>query len=296
MARDVRGDGLDAVFAGCDAVVHLAWALQPSHDVQALHETNVEGSRHVMEAVARAEVPAFVYASSVGAYAPGPDEKRQRVGEDWPATGVAASTYSRQKAEVERMVDAFARDRPQTRVVQLRKALVFKREAASEISRLFLGPLGVFARFADPRFIPAFPHEPRLCFQVVHSDDAGDAYLRAVTSDVRGAFNIATEPVIGADELRDLLDARPVGLPPAAARVAGAALWQARLVAAEPLMHTTRARTELGWAPRHDAVDTVRELLAGFRARAGTATPPLEPRPGGEHIRLDAAAAGSLPG
>ena len=31
----------------------------------------------------------------------------------------------------------------------------------------------------------------------MHSDDVADAYRRAVTGDVRGAFNIAADPVIG---------------------------------------------------------------------------------------------------
>ena len=51
------------------------------------------------QAAVRASVPALVVASSVGAYAPGP--KDERVGEDWPVTGVPGSSYSRDKADVE---------------------------------------------------------------------------------------------------------------------------------------------------------------------------------------------------
>src|SRR5215213_2680205 len=38
-------------FAGADAVVHLAWRIQPSHDEPALRRTNVDGSRQVAAAV-----------------------------------------------------------------------------------------------------------------------------------------------------------------------------------------------------------------------------------------------------
>ena len=30
---DIRHDDLEAAFRGADAVVHLAWAIQPSHDM-----------------------------------------------------------------------------------------------------------------------------------------------------------------------------------------------------------------------------------------------------------------------
>ena len=80
-------------------------------------------------------MPALVYASSVGAYSPGP--KDRRVDESWPTAGIESSFYSRHKAEVERLLDRFERETPSVRVVRLRPALIFKREAASGIRRLF---------------------------------------------------------------------------------------------------------------------------------------------------------------
>ena len=105
----------------------------------------------------------------------------------------------------------------------------------------------------------------------MHSDDVGDAYQRAVTGEVRGAFNIAAEPVIGAVELATLLKARPVSIPPRVLRAAAAATFALRLQPAEPgwvdlalqvpLMSTERARRELGWsAPRRDAGRSRRSL------------------------------------
>jgi len=52
-----------------------------------------------------------------------------------------------------------------------------------------------------------------------------------------------------------------------------------------PLMSSARAREELGWEPRHSAVDALEELLAGMREGDGGATPPLEPDSAG--VRLD---------
>ena len=67
----VEGDLTDAaslarICDGCDAVFHVAadyrlWAPQP----QQLYQTNVEGTRSLLEAVKRAGVPRMVYTSSV---------------------------------------------------------------------------------------------------------------------------------------------------------------------------------------------------------------------------------------
>jgi UDP-glucose 4-epimerase len=63
---DIREDDLQPLFRGADAVVHLAWAIQPSRNQEALGRTNILGSQRLFWAVAESGVPALVYASSVG--------------------------------------------------------------------------------------------------------------------------------------------------------------------------------------------------------------------------------------
>src|SRR5436305_10171249 len=135
---DVRSCDLASHFRGADAVVHLAWLIQPSRDLDTTRAVNVDGSARVFEAVAAAVVPALVYASSVGAYSAGP--KDRLVDESWPTSGIETSFYSRHKAAVERILDSFEAAHPEMRIVRLRPGLIFQREAASEIRRLFAGP------------------------------------------------------------------------------------------------------------------------------------------------------------
>lgn len=52
-AADVASDDLVPHFRGADAVVHLAWIFQPTHDHVATWRNNVLGSIRVFEAVAR---------------------------------------------------------------------------------------------------------------------------------------------------------------------------------------------------------------------------------------------------
>jgi UDP-glucose 4-epimerase len=285
---DVTSSDLAPLFRGADCVVHLAWLIQPSRDAETLRATNVHGSSRVFEAVAEAGVPSLVYASSVGAYSPGP--KKRRVDESWPTNGIRTSFYSRHKAEVERILDSFERDRPETRVVRLRPGLIFKREAASGILRLFAGPF-LPSPLVRRELVPFVPDTPRLRFQAVHSRDVGDAYRLAVVGDSRGAFNVAAEPVLDPAELARLLGARTIPVPGGVLRGLAAATWKLRLqptppgwvdlALGVPLLDTTRARSELGWEPRYGAGEALVELLEGMRERAGAPTPPLDPGSGG---------------
>src|SRR5215207_9709199 len=96
LSADVASDDLSGAFAGAHAVIHLAWLIQPSRDGAELERVNVEGSRRVFEAAAAAGAGALVHASSIGAYSPGP--KDRRVDESWPTDGIESSFYARHKA------------------------------------------------------------------------------------------------------------------------------------------------------------------------------------------------------
>src|SRR3954465_11273789 len=163
---DIVDADLVPLFTGADAVVHLAWAIQPSRDLNELWRINVHGSDRVCRAVAEAGVPTLVYASSVGVYSPGP--KDRRVDESWPTDGVPTSFYAQHKAEVERRLDKFEIEHPHLRVARLRRGLIFKRGGASGIRRLFAGPLLPSALVAPSR-IPFVPNLHELRFQAVHS-------------------------------------------------------------------------------------------------------------------------------
>ncbi|MDY7089741.1 MAG: NAD-dependent epimerase/dehydratase family protein [Actinomycetota bacterium] len=280
-------DQLAEVFAGADAVVHLAWQIQPSHGQRLLYRTNVLGSRAVARAVLRAGVGTLVFASSVGVYSAGP--KQAFVRESWPRAGVLQSSYSRHKALVERMLDQVEAGHPQLRVVRLRPGLIFQRAVGTEISRYFAGPL-LPARLLRPQWLPVVPSHPGLRMQAVHADDVADAYARVLLSDAQGAFNIAAGPVLDPGIAARAFHGVRVPVPGFALTGAAAASWWLRLQPVDagwvhlalraPLMSCDRAATELGWSPRRDAVGALRELIAGMADRAhNDSGPPLSGDP-----------------
>jgi nucleoside-diphosphate-sugar epimerase len=278
-------DPLTDAFAGAGAVIHLAWQIQPSHDRAALRRTNVTGTRHVADAVVRAGVPALVVASSVGAYAPGPGD--ERVTEEWPATGVPGSSYSRDKADQEAVLDEVELANPDLRVVRLRPGLTFQRSAAAQITRYFIGPLAPLSLLRLGR-LPVVPYDRALRVQAVHADDVARAYVRAAVSDVHGAFNIAAEPVLDGALLAKRYHGRPVPLPPPVLRLGAELTWRTRLQPTEPgwvrlatklpLMSTERAERVLGWRPHVSALDALAELLDGLARGTGAPAPALRPR------------------
>jgi UDP-glucose 4-epimerase len=278
---------LEEAFAGVDAVVHLAWQIQPNHNLTLLHRTNVTGTSNVLEATARMGAKQVVCASSVGAYSQaGKDQRRD---ESWPAGGMAGSHYSRHKAEQEKLLDDFAAAEPGIAVARLRPGLIFQGDAGSEIGRYFLGRILSRLVPRNPR-VPLLPVPGNLVFQAVHAKDVADAYWRVVDQRASGAFNIAAEPVLNPQELARILGARRIlPIPLKLLHAVVDLTWRARIqptdagwvamAAGAPIMDTSRARRILGWEPKVSSIDAVKELIAGMGAGEGVnPSPALKPR------------------
>jgi nucleoside-diphosphate-sugar epimerase len=287
-SADVADDDLVPILRGADCVVHLAWLFQPTHQPDLTWRANAVGTSRLLDAVAEAGVRAVVVASSIGAYSP--RTSLSPVTEDWPTHGPSKASYAREKAYVERLLDAFEARHSEARVVRMRPAFIFQRAAATQQRRLFAGPL-VPGSLVRPSLLPVLPVPRGLHLQALHADDAAQAFRLAATLPVSGAFNIAAEPVLHPDDLAALFDARAVEVPPRLVRPVLSAAWSAHLVPAAPdlldavlrlpIMDTARARLELGWVPRTGAAEAVAELLTGLREGATGDTPPLSGRAGG---------------
>ena len=138
--RTSRGSPLRPLFQGADAVVHLAWLIQPARDQQLVHEVNVDGSARVFTAAAAAGVR-HARVRLLG--------RRLRARPEGSRASTRAGRRRASRARSTRATrprssacsTASRHEHPDTRVVRLRPGLIFKREAASGIRRLFAGPL-----------------------------------------------------------------------------------------------------------------------------------------------------------
>src|SRR3954469_1549895 len=275
---------------GVDAVVHLAWALQPGRHPEALRRVNVEGTRRVVRAAVAAGVEHVVHMSSLGAYAPG--ASGTKVTEDWPTTGIPTSQYSRDKAEAERAVRELLGRHPETVGTIVRPTLVLQPAAASEIGRYFLGPVVLgLGRLLPPPLAHLLPLPlPGLAVSFIHADDVADALERILDRRASGAFNLAAEPLMDGDAIARALGTTRVPVPGLVLRTALHAAFTARLVPTEPgwldiglqapALDSTRARKLLDWAPLHRGDEVLARFVAALGRGEGAPGPLLEPAGG----------------
>ena len=265
---------LSRAFAGADAVVHLAWAVQPTSGEPAMRRTNITGTAHVLRAAERAGVPHVVVASSVAAYTPAPGP----VDESWPCGGVPGSAYSAQKAELERLVAGRAG------IAVVRPCAVVSPDAGGELARWVLSPL-LPARVLGRRWLPV-PLWRGLRAQVVHAEDVARAIRVVLAHRAAGAFNVAADPVMGARELASVFGGFMVPVPSALLRAVAWPTWRLGLQPMHPgwlrladqasLVDCSRIRA-LGWSPLHEPRDALAAFVAAVAEGRGT-WGPLAPR------------------
>lgn len=278
------GPRLVAAFDGADAVVHLVWGFQPTHDTAYLERLDVGGTERVVAACLAAGVPQLVHQSSLGVYSPGPRDDRP-VDESWPRQGIASSPYSRHKVAAEQLLDQVETEHAELTVTRTRPSLIGQRACASALMR-----------YAVPAFVPApalkrvplLPVDGRLRLQFVHADDVATAIRLAVEHRRPGAFNLAGDGLLRVDDLARALGGRHVPVPLPLLRRAADLSWRAHLQQVDvgwldmgygvPLLDSTRARVELGWSPQHAAPQVLAEVLDGMRSAAHDDTPILRRR------------------
>jgi UDP-glucose 4-epimerase len=278
----VRGDILDrgsveSLVAGADVVVHLAFVIFGSE--KETRRVNLEGTRNVFEATVAAGAKRLVYASSVAAY--GFPEKSGLLTEEDEPRGTDRLYYSAQKAELEAALrDALAGSATDAYV--FRPCVVAGADAPEVIRQLvdtirLGGRLDPVARLLGrlPGVRPVLP-DPGIEFQLVHHDDVADAIAAATTGRGRpAAYNLAGPGELTAADLARELGWRSAWVPRRGVGVLAEAVGRVPMLPAKVawihafrtpvLMDTSRARAELGWEPRHDALETLRETVATSR-------------------------------
>jgi len=269
---------VDALVAGADAVVHLAFVIVAGSD--ASEQVNLAGSRNVFQAAVEAGVPRLVYASSVAAYGFHEDNPSPLT-EDVPTRGTERHPYSHHKAEVEALLrEQTAGQAIDTYVV--RPCIVAGPDALmliEEIPYVRLGhklPGAVRALFDSvPILKPVLP-DPGVPFQLIHHDDVATALRAAVLGKgPPGVYNLAASGEVTMSDLADALGWYSIPVPELAvdavaeivARlpfVPDEATW-IEAVRTPVLMSAAKARRELHWRPRHNAQATLRATVAAAR-------------------------------
>ncbi|MGI9084770.1 MAG: NAD-dependent epimerase/dehydratase family protein [Aeromicrobium sp.] len=271
---DVRDpEALQEAFAGADVVVHLAFLIIGGNK-ETTQAINVEGTLNAFRAAAEVGARRFVYASSIAAYGFHRDNP-VGITEDWPTRPADRLFYAQEKAELEHLLQDEARRHPETDLYLLRPPIVLGPDAVGAKAQLSPGLLQVLQYLLSGirrlRGVPAVV--PDLPVQLIHQDDVAEALrLCVVAAGPPGAYNIAADDVVSSvDMLRELgfLPLAVPGKPVAAVARAIATLpflpsgmqWVEAL-SHPAIMDTTKARTELGWSPKHSALESFRATIS----------------------------------
>jgi nucleoside-diphosphate-sugar epimerase len=278
-----QGDVLDrdavaALVRDADVVVHLAFMIMGGAEES--REVNLVGSRNVFEAAVAAGAKRLVYASSVAAYGFHRDNP-QPLTEDVPARGTAGHYYSAQKAQVEALLAGILAGAA-TDAYVFRPCIVAGPQAPllidslpyTQISERLPGPVLSLLE-GVPILKPVLP-DPGVPFQLVHHDDVASAMRAAALGrGAPGIYNLAGAGQLTVKLLAEELGWYSIPVPElavdAVADIVGRLGFlpaQAQWIAAfrEPvIMSASKARRELGWRPRHDALHTLRETISATR-------------------------------
>jgi nucleoside-diphosphate-sugar epimerase len=271
---DVREQAaLQEAFAGADVVVHLAFMITGRGDRDTIREINVEGTLNAFRAAAAAGARRFVYASSVAAYGFHPDNPVGMT-EDWPTRPADKLFYAQEKAELELLLQREADAHPELRLYLLRPPIVLGphavgakdlpggTEGAGRLAR------GLIDRMPFRLPVPA----PDVPMQFIHEDDVGQAFLLCILAEgPPGAYNITGDGVVSGAELVRELGLTPIPVPAGVVHRAARALSKVPAMppAAEwlesmshpAIMDATKAKLELGWAPRYTSLEALRDTL-----------------------------------
>jgi nucleoside-diphosphate-sugar epimerase len=246
-----------------DTVLHLAFAVQPGRNAEAMRAANLDGTRAVLDAAAAMRPRRLLVASSATVYGAWPDNP--------PACDESATIrplpgyyYSAHKGIVERMVAEFAAGRPEIAVSLTRPAIVCGRGVRNFLSDYFLGV--PFLCLADGRDTP---------LQFVHRDDLARATLAILLASARGAFNVAPDDAVTHRQIAGALGVPAVPMPYAVMAAVGRLWWTLRLpwLATPPglvgyvrhpwVITSRRLRGELGFTFEHSSASAFAELVAG---------------------------------
>jgi nucleoside-diphosphate-sugar epimerase len=263
---------------GADVVVHLAFLILGGRtDTECV---NLEGSRNVFEATVAAAAQRLVYASSVAAYGFHEDNP-PLLTEDVPPRGTERHYYSAQKAALEGVLTSVVDDTG-TAAYVFRPCIVAGGDALAllehipyvKLSERIPGPLLRMLELM-PVLKPVLP-DPGVPFQLVHQDDVATAMRAAVVGRGHpGLYNLAGPGQLAVSNLADALGWYSVPIPELAVDATAEILARLPFIPAEAqwiesvrapvLMGTAKARRELGWRPRHDALQTLQETVQAAR-------------------------------
>jgi UDP-glucose 4-epimerase len=267
---DLRNPALSRLLPSteADTIVHCGIVLypEPGRPPRVLHEINVIGTLQLLAACERTPTLRHVIVRGSAAIYGCEGAAPQFFTEDRARAVPLRTRFQRDISELEDYFENFARRHPDLTCTMLR----YQPEIAADLD----APL---VHYLTLPLVPVqLGFDPRL--QLLHADDATGALASAVADPVRGPINVAPNGSISLSRALRILGRPVLPIPhplfePMMERLgrqlgAGALYGDGvRLLRYGRGLDNGRLRRELGFEPRFDAVETIRDLAAKLAGR-----------------------------
>jgi UDP-glucose 4-epimerase len=254
-----------------DALVHLAFLLNPIRDEARMYDIDVNGTETVLRAAAETGTQQVLVTSSATAYGAFPDNPRP-IAEDWPVRGQPDFSYARDKAEADRVCQLWGLEHPDRVMTIVRPCIVFGPNVDNYIVRAW----------EKSSFMPIMDGVDEE-FQLVHEDDVVSAIIGLLDAKAGGAFNVAADGSLRWGESARMIELKTREMSFNAVRRIYAVAWalHAPRVEAPPgnlnfirypwLVSNEKLKAEIGWTP---SADTREVFIETMYAKGLIATPP----------------------
>ena len=255
---DIRDRGMRALVESerPDALVHLAFVLNPIRDEHKMYDIDVNGTENVLGAASAAGVTQLLVASSTTAYGAFPDNPVPLT-EEHPVRGLPGYEYARDKTEIDRLCQLWAAQHPDRLMTIVRPTIVFGPNVDNYIVRFWSqSPFFPLLDGGDPDW------------QFVHEEDVVEAISRLLIEQRAGIFNLTADGTIKLSECARLAGLKTRKISSRLYKRIAKTAWALHLpkVEAPPgqidfilypwIASNEKLKAELGWTPRYTSRET----------------------------------------
>ena len=232
-----------------DALIHLAFVLNPIRDEARMYDIDVNGTAAVLRAASEAGTEQVLVTSSATAYGAFADNPKP-IAEDWPVRGQPDFSYARHKADADRSCQLWGLEHPDRVMSIVRPCIVFGPNVDNYISRTW----------ENSAFFPILDGVDEE-FQLVHEDDVVSAIIGLLDARAGGAFNVAGDGTLTWGESAELIGLKIRAMSMKTTRRIYAAAWalHAPRVESPPgnlnflrypwVVSNEKLKSEIGWQP-----------------------------------------------
>ena len=258
-----------------DALIHLAFVLNPIRDEARMYDIDVNGTAAVLRAASEAGTEQVLVTSSATAYGAFPDNPKP-IAEDWPVRGQPDFSYARHKADADRACQLWALEHPDRVMTIVRPCIVFGPNVDNYISRTW----------ENSAFLPILDGVDE-DFQLVHEDDLVSALVGLLDARAGGAFNLAGDGTLTWGESADMIGLKTRVISMKTTRRLYSAAWalHAPRVESPPgnlnfirypwVVSNEKLKSAIGWQP----TATTREVFVETMYAKGLVVTPPAPSP-----------------